>query len=190
MSKNTASEKRLKTTEQSGNVTTTAIGDRFKKIQQTPKQSGQHSHSQQIQDNRKEAKTVRPTQPQPTDSRQKKKPKQSGQHKYSQQIQPQNRSQNSQDNTATGNRFETTEQKGRDRNSLRMRWVPQVIWEIELRTVQDVTHKDELRDPREKGMCKAFTYCIVMVNSLTLTLFLSSLVKPSVSRSSIVGPET
>ena len=70
MSKNTASEKRLKTTEQSGNVTTTAIGDRFKKIQQTPKQSGQHSHSQQIQDNRKEAKTVRPTQPQPTDSRQ------------------------------------------------------------------------------------------------------------------------
>ena len=190
MSKNTASEKRLKTTEQSGNVTTTAIGDRFKKIQQTPKQSGQHSHSQQIQDNRKEAKTVRPTQPQPTDSRQKKKPKQSGQHKYSQQIQPQNRSQNSQDNTATGNRFETTEQKGRDRSSLRMRWVPQVIWEIELRTVQDVTHKDELRDPREKGMCKAFTYSIVMVNSLTLTLFLSSLVKPSVSRSSIVGPET
>ena len=39
MSKNTASEKRLKTTEQSGNVTTTAIGDRFKKIQETPKQS-------------------------------------------------------------------------------------------------------------------------------------------------------
>ena len=71
-----------------------------------------------------------------------------------------------------------------------MRWVPQVIWEIELRTVQDVTHKDELTDPREKGMCKAFTYCIVMVNSLTLTLFLSSLLKPSVSRSSIVGPET
>ena len=152
MSKNTASEKRLKTTEQSGNVTTTAIGDRFKTKQQ--------------------------------------KPKQSGQHKYSQQIQPQNRSQNSQDNTATGNRFETTEQKGRDRNSLRMRWVPPVIWEIELRTVQDVTHKDELRDARQIGMCKAFTYCIVMVNSLTLTLFLSSLVKPSVSRSSIVGPET
>ena len=71
-----------------------------------------------------------------------------------------------------------------------MRWVPQVIWEIELRTVQDVTHKDELTDPRENGMCKAFTYCIVMVNCLTLTLFLSSLVNPSVSRSSIVGPET
>ena len=87
MSKNTASEKRLKTTEQSGNVTTTAIGDRFKKIQQTSKQSGQHSHSQQIQDNRKEAKTVRPTQPQPTDSRQN------------------NKSQNSQDNTSTANRF-------------------------------------------------------------------------------------
>ena len=87
MSKNTASEKRLKTTEQSGNVTTTAIGDRLKKIQQTPKQSGQHSHSQQIQDNRKEAKTVRPTQPQPTDSRQN------------------NKSQNSQDNTSTANRF-------------------------------------------------------------------------------------
>ena len=68
-----------------------------------------------------------------------------------------------------------------------MRWVPQVIWEIELRTVQDVTHKEQLIDPREKGMCKAFTYCIVMVNSLTSTLFLSFLVKPSVSRSSIVG---
>ena len=87
MSKNTASEKRLKTTEQSGNVTTTAIGDRSKKIQQTSKQSGQQSHSQQIQDNRKEAKTVRPTQPQPTDSRQN------------------NKSQNSQDNTSTANRF-------------------------------------------------------------------------------------
>ena len=54
MSKNTASEKRLKTTEQSGNVTTTAIGDRFKKIQ-------------------KKGEKVRTTQPQPTDSRQQKR---------------------------------------------------------------------------------------------------------------------